>query len=291
MRGKLDRGGCIDSGVRIIPAHAGQTSSSSCSCCRPSDHPRACGANCLRLHRRFHLNGSSPRMRGKHRRFRCRSYSPRIIPAHAGQTYAADRAGIRWADHPRACGANALRKLNRNTSTGSSPRMRGKRLDCVRHSVHPRIIPAHAGQTPSLILLLDSLPDHPRACGANAALVFATSLDTGSSPRMRGKHVLPDCIPTQGRIIPAHAGQTPGLHLRRCRMPDHPRACGANAQGQQQRMTASGSSPRMRGKRMARPQHQAHSRIIPAHAGQTAWHRCHMVTQTDHPRACGANPA
>ena len=91
---------------------------------------------------------------------------------------------------------------------GSSPRMRGKRLDCVRHSVHPRIIPAHAGQTPSLILLLDSLPDHPRACGANAALVFATSLDTGSSPRMRGKHVLPDCIPTQGRIIPAHAGQT-----------------------------------------------------------------------------------
>ena len=208
MRGKLDRGGCIDSGVRIIPAHAGQTSSSSCSCCRSSDHPRACGANCLRLHRRFHLNGSSPRMRGKHRRFRCRSYSPRIIPAHAGQTYAADRAGIRWTDHPRACGANALRKLNRNTSTGSSPRMRGKRRFSICDIIGHRIIPAHAGQTRFAGLYPYSRTDHPRACGANAFVAMRRTLMNGSSPRMRGKPRHQRHRRRHDRIIPAHAGQT-----------------------------------------------------------------------------------
>ena len=72
--------------LRIIPAHAGQTSCSPSSKCVNADHPRACGANSWTFGSRSSMYGSSPRMRGKlHARIisACRI---RIIPAHAGQT-------------------------------------------------------------------------------------------------------------------------------------------------------------------------------------------------------------
>ena len=52
-----------------------------------------------------------------------------------------------------------------------------------------------------------------------------------------------------------------------------------------------GSSPRVRGKQIARLRFHEQGRIIPARAGQTrACRRCHPPFP-DHPRACGANGA
>ncbi len=51
------------------------------------------------------------------------------------------------ADHPRACGANMLERLDDQTIHGSSPRMRGKPSHHPTTAGHHRIIPAHAGQT------------------------------------------------------------------------------------------------------------------------------------------------
>ena len=65
MRGKpadLHRQGIHD---RIIPAHAGQTSTSNSTSKSDKDHPRACGANCFSRGPTQHPTGSSPRMRGK----------------------------------------------------------------------------------------------------------------------------------------------------------------------------------------------------------------------------------
>ena len=106
---------------------------------------------------------------------------------------------------------------------------------------------------------------------------------------MRGKHVLSCCNPTQGRIIPAHAGQTP--HLRSMFTPysDHPRACGANVIHVEIRVHHCGSSPRMRGKPRARHVMRCARRIIPAHAGQTPFSATNSRSKKDHPRACGAN--
>ena len=46
---------------------------------------------------------------------------------------------------------------------------------------------------------------------------------------MRGKHVLEQLREVAGRIIPAHAGQTPVMRFMVMVIPDHPRACGANS--------------------------------------------------------------
>ena len=72
-----------------------------------------------------------------------------------------------------------------------------------------RIIPAHAGQTQYVKLLIHMRLDHPRTCGANAARGAGVDFEDGSSPHMRGKQEELDAKADEIRIIPAHAGQTP----------------------------------------------------------------------------------
>ena len=243
MRGKL---GLLLLGfgiLRIIPAHAGQTTSPPGRSPASPDHPRACGANeqghlMLRL-----LHGSSPRMRGKHAGQDYSSASARIIPAHAGQTQRVAPARRMGPDHPRACGANYDLQADPKGNAGSSPRMRGKR-GRERHGrwCH-RIIPAHAGQTRHHQTCRRPRPDHPRACGANKRSVDLQGSGVGSSPRMRGKHDVSKGARQRRRIIPAHAGQTPSWGCRCLPWSDHPRACGANTLPESWRPPMDGSSP------------------------------------------------
>ena len=126
--------------------------------------------------------------------------------------------------------------------------MRGKRTAKHQDCDAGRIIPAHAGQTRRSAELRVRTSDHPRACGANRFVSDGLKYVPGSSPRMRGKHVLEQLREVAGRIIPAHAGQTPVMRFMVMVIPDHPRACGANCVGMFQLEPLAGSSPRMRGK-------------------------------------------
>ena len=289
MRGKLICRFCRRCRMRIIPAHAGQTTRTTSCPARYPDHPRACGANLGKIGSLFGSFGSSPRMRGKRRPRPCPRTPVRIIPAHAGQT-----SGSRWgldgnADHPRACGANAPVHVAARDPAGSSPRMRGKPVRSRRLRARRRIIPAHAGQTNSVPAKRSSHADHPRACGANGQQ-FLTNLGTfGSSPRMRGKPRLERDDSRTRRIIPAHAGQTSRTPTPTPTVSDHPRACGANAAAGRIRTLRRGSSPRMRGKQGGRRKLEREIRIIPAHAGQTTGTTRFREGFPDHPRACGAN--
>ena len=132
----------------------------------------------------------------------------RIIPAHAGQTSTSSTGATGNADHPRACGANGLVAFHCHPDSGSSPRMRGKPIRRHRPTRPPRIIPAHAGQTPVRARGRFRRPDHPRACGANHPQAQFRLVVGGSSPRMRGKPCWRDGGFLVFRIIPAHAGQT-----------------------------------------------------------------------------------
>ena len=147
--------------------------------------------------------------------------------------------------------------------------MRGKPRAMNANADRVRIIPAHAGQTRSLIISSSMPPDHPRACGANPGLEGPRAWYYGSSPRMRGKRPCRHTGRVADRIIPAHAGQTtvPCSVVRS--ESDHPRACGANKRGIRTRKKADGSSPRMRGKPVENRWCPRATRIIPAHAGQT----------------------
>ena len=175
-------------------------------------------------------SGSSPRMRGKPSTRGLQGTRRRIIPAHAGQTTSGLPGSVTSSDHPRACGANVEMHASLGSHVGSSPRMRGK----LRQQLHVpelfRIIPAHAGQTVSIV---------PRSFASRFA---------GSSPRMRGKLLHAGLQLAQHRIIPAHAGQTDLPILPPLPNADHPRACGANYANHFVSCTISGSSPRMRGK-------------------------------------------
>ena len=167
--------------------------------------------------------------------------------------------------------------------------MRGKHGAHAAKTARNRIIPAHAGQTRPQVPALGAITDHPRACGANKYPMICHVGRFGSSPRMRGKPGALNVPHSSSRIIPAHAGQTLRCCCRRCDIPDHPRACGANNPDCDRVVQDAGSSPRMRGKRALCDRHGRKLRIIPAHAGQTR--RCgrFSMPQVDHPRACGAN--
>ena len=156
----------------------------------------------------------------------------------------------RWGltDHPRECGANHVCRLPTSLHGGSSPRVRGKRGSTLAESHRPRIIPASAGQTVSLILNSVPEPDHPRECGANLVASMVLDGNAGSSPRVRGKlDVCTRCSQVR-RIIPASAGQTRSpSHFTGSRQ-DHPRECGANVVVIFACPIMAGSSPRVRGK-------------------------------------------
>ena len=187
MRGKLEVKEFKSTATRIIPAHAGQTSTLGMTVVRPSDHPRACGANLFDSSSSTHAVGSSPRMRGKHLgadRFNQRG---RIIPAHAEQTFPQLFCPVFCSDHPRACGANHGGRAAFHAIHGSSPRMRGKLGQIIKTETRNRIIPAHAGQTHGGVIVAVPSTDHPRACGANPNTVIPVTATAGSSPRMRGK--------------------------------------------------------------------------------------------------------
>ena len=108
MRGKLICRFCRRCRMRIIPAHAGQTTRTTSCPARYPDHPRACGANLGKIGSLFGSFGSSPRMRGKRRPRPCPRTPVRIIPAHAGQTPQSMLRPATQPDHPRACGANPV---------------------------------------------------------------------------------------------------------------------------------------------------------------------------------------
>ena len=208
MRGKPGALNVPHSSSRIIPAHAGQTLRCCCRRCDIPDHPRACGANWKRPWRNYPKPGSSPRMRGKLLFCHCVSSLLRIIPAHAGQTRTIPAPPRQKADHPRACGANCANESALSAVVGSSPRMRGKPCLCCEEPAYTRIIPAHAGQTPSPETCGRPRTDHPRACGANYTADRTPCKRCGSSPRMRGKLLRQMAALREERIIPAHAGQT-----------------------------------------------------------------------------------
>ncbi len=112
MRGKHEFEIRYAEGLRIIPAHAGQTPLAQHFGPVCADHPRACGANHPVKRAEMVDRGSSPRMRGKRSAHSMRMSTSRIIPAHAGQTgarqrrrrgVAASRVAVRCARIPRVC--------------------------------------------------------------------------------------------------------------------------------------------------------------------------------------------
>ena len=111
----------------------------------------------------------------------------------------------------------------------------------------------------------------------------------GSSPRVRGSPSLSHSPPHPVGIIPAGAGLTPCSGRCWTGRWDHPRGCGAHFCHAGANAGGKGSSPRVRGSRLALAAALDHRGIIPAGAGLTNFSPTRSRGPWDHPRGCGAH--
>ena len=86
---------------------------------------------------------------------------------------------------------------------------------------------------------------------------------------MRGKHRGALLSAPEPRNIPAYAGKTYTASLNCCSNAEHPRVCGENSVRVLRINPYNGTSPRMRGKRVALILNLTLFRNIPAYAGKT----------------------
>ena len=192
---------------------------------------------------------------------------------------------------------------------GSSPRVRGR--FSFRKPAHSAsgLIPAGAGQMCSGTGPRTRRRAHPRGCGADPVKRVVHRVDTGSSPRVRGRSVLRRPLGTVDRLIPAGAGQMVEMEVTTLGSTAHPRGCGADLSTMTLQATKGGSSPRVRGRYHVRPvpplgtgssprvrgrsasrrgDHHI-ERLIPAGAGQIRRSRRFSLRRGAHPRGCGAD--
>ena len=92
-----------------------------------------------------------------------------IIPAYAGSTDGPPDIAVEEMDHPRIRGEHHPRHVGEGIEGGSSPRMRGARVDEGLQLLRERIIPAYAGSTGNSPLVAARRWDHPRIRGEHVA--------------------------------------------------------------------------------------------------------------------------
>ena len=237
---------------------------------RPAgDHPRVCGEHGTKCWKPRTPPGSSPRMRGTRESGMADYIAERIIPAYAGNTWWRTACPCCIWDHPRVCGEHTCSALAVPVTRGSSPRMRGTRVQQFASTLQHGIIPAYAGNTRYPPYCPQAVPDHPRVCGEHPRAPIMKFHGAGSSPRMRGTPTCADYeIPWRG-IIPAYAGNTQDSGILRRFSRDHPRVCGEHLWLSQCAALRAGSSPRMRGTLNQLYISAQRKWIIPAYAGNT----------------------
>ena len=227
-RGKLERRPRRARRLRLIPAHAGKTSSAYTCVHHRRAHPRSRGENGKGVNIAKPRVGSSPLTRGKQSASNTRHNHRRLIPAHAGKTPCFSACFPCGRAHPRSRGENISEHANSDPAHGSSPLTRGKPAACQSSCRTLRLIPAHAGKTTRRRSLLAARTAHPRSRGENSKEHPAPPKAAGSSPLTRGKHSLTYPYLHNARLIPAHAGKTAQPSPTRRKTRAHPRSRGDN---------------------------------------------------------------
>ena len=214
--------------ARLIPAHAGKTSTCGRRSTSWTAHPRSRGENHARKVAKPGDKGSSPLTRGKRRDHAGRGPVLGLIPAHAGKTRGRPGRSFRRPAHPRSRGENSMVAGAARAAAGSSPLTRGKRRRPTQQPRLAGLIPAHAGKTQFGVPSRRDVRAHPRSRGENTVSVLSVCRGAGSSPLTRGKPLSKASNILGSRLIPAHAGKT-RMRPRAARgNAAHPRSRGEN---------------------------------------------------------------
>ena len=196
---------------RVIPACAGNATSSPGWIPARTVYPRMCGERrCVsRLLKRQY--GSSPHARGTHGWPQTRKPLPRFIPACAGNAGHVPARGAPDPVHPRMRGERAGRAHRARRASGSSPHARGTppRAPWAGHIC--RFIPACAGNAARADRFPGLVSVHPRMRGERDTTVIYSLPPVGSSPHARGTPLWHLGRHFQARFIPACAGNAEGV--------------------------------------------------------------------------------
>ncbi len=198
--------------LRSIPAHAGETNAGPSRQNRQEVDPRSRGGDVLAGAIIRGPEGRSPLTRGRPtaRRGRCAGWGS--IPAHAGETDHHGRVFFSLRVDPRSRGGDCVFRQFVDVDGGRSPLTRGRHACSSVRGYLRGSIPAHAGETmPSNTLCLWGRVD-PRSRGGDSDWPHCKTPTNGRSPLTRGRHHALRVPRTRLGSIPAHAGETRGLH-------------------------------------------------------------------------------
>ena len=150
-------------------------------------------------------------------------------------------------------------------------------------------IPACAGETVQARQSGRRPGVYPRVCGGNNRRSSPTPGLCGLSPRVRGKRPQRIIIVGNGGSIPACAGETRPPRETAGPGKVYPRVCGGNRIPANIVWSASGLSPRVRGKRPRNRRGRNGGGSIPACAGETDTMHTIKPVKAVYPRVCGGN--
>ena len=186
-----------------VPAHAGTAGLYAPMSAADRDHPRLRGDHYNQKEIYCEGEGSSPHVRGPRSRRTTPQPCPGIIPACAGTTGPACTRATPGGDHPRMCGDHRLRMGQGRDGRGSSPHVRGPRLDELVAGHAGGIIPTRVGT------FRRARPrDHPHTRGDHPVSQSLARVSPGSSPHAWGPLLADGVLVDLVRIIPTRVGTT-----------------------------------------------------------------------------------
>ena len=194
--------------------------------------------------------GLSPLARGTPQQVPPRIAPMRFIPAGAGNTCQARRAGFHNPVYPRWRGEHS-------GAAGVA-------------DFFPRFIPAGAGNTVKGDPRKAAEAVYPRWRGEHFRLRVTQNAQHGLSPLARGTLFIKKYFLRSPRFIPAGAGNTSTIAAPFTAWAVYPRWRGEHGSAQKKQVSMSGLSPLARGTHACRLVEQYFSRFIPAGAGNTS---------------------
>ena len=273
----------------LIPAHAGKTWTQPRRPRYQPAHPRSRGENVQGRSADWVQRGSSPLTRGKPPRPPRPANRCGLIPAHAGKTSVMTTHGGASRAHPRSRGEHVLVNGNVSGPIGSSPLTREKPQATRFDQRTARLIPAHAGKTGSGGPRNRRGATHPRSRRENELAYQIGELYWGSSPLTRGKPVDLHEREANLRLIPTHAGRTPGTRPRSQSASAYPHTRGENLSSGWQPLNSPGPSPLTQGKTPPRNCGRGVGWLIPADQGKLIYINEIHVATCKAPNAQGGN--
>ena len=272
-----------------IPACAGEANNRFSIRSRSRVHPRVCGGSAHDDVQQARALGPSPRVRGKPPTACATAASSGSIPACAGEAAIGGDWRPPMTVHPRVCGGSLYSTIQMPTTSGPSPRVRGKLRRAPVRPFPYRSIPACAGEAGWCCPTTRSWRVHPRVCGGSGRITVGEIFGPGPSPRVRGKRVADELGVAPVRSIPACAGEAGTTRSAPPAAPVHPRVCGGSRLGASERTASAGPSPRVRGKQYPPGLPTSSMRSIPACAGEASNEARRGWTTKVHPRVCGGS--